>query len=344
LVVTLRTDSKGSALAGRRLKLTLAVNDYDHTRDLVNGDAGVEGIDLTCLRLPVEEIFWRFTHYREWEVSELSLAKYCWLRGHGDESLTAIPVFTSRAFRHSAIFVAADGPVDNPAALHGGRIGIPEWTQTATVYMRGILADEFGIGLADVEWIQAGTNQPGRKEGVPVEVPPGVRIRSVSDRTLNEMLLDGELDAVIAAHAPTDFLRRTGRIAQLFSDTRAVERAYFEKTGVFPIMHVIAIQTHVYRENRWIAMNLYKAFEQAKAQSLARVFDINAPRLPIPWAPVTASETWELFGGDPWPYGIEGNRCTLETFLRYAQEQGLSKAPLTADALFAPEVATAYVV
>src|SRR5206468_3958300 len=141
-----------------RVQLTLAVNDYDHTRDIASGAVAVGGVALTVLNLPVEEIFWRFAHYREWDVTELSLAKYCWMRGRGDDSIVAIPAFTSRAFRHSAIFVAADGPVDDPQRLRGGRIGIPEWTQTATVYGRGILDDEYGIGLSDVEWVQAGTN------------------------------------------------------------------------------------------------------------------------------------------------------------------------------------------
>src|SRR3954454_6866435 len=199
----------------RRVPITLAVNAYDHVRDLT-----VEGVQLTVVHHPVEEIFFRFTHHREWEVSELSLAKYSSLRAAGDESLMAIPVFTSRAFRHSAIFVREDGPVGDPRALR--RVGVPEWTQTATVYARGLLEHEFGVGLRDVEWVQAGTNEPGRTEGVSIELPEGVSVTPVPDRTLNDMLVEGELDAVIAAHPPTDF---GGRIVRLFPNYREVEEA-----------------------------------------------------------------------------------------------------------------------
>src|SRR4051794_31806955 len=180
------------------IPITLAVNDYDHVRDLA-----VEGVQLTVVHHPVEEIFFRFTHYREWEVSELSLAKYSSLRAAGDESLIAIPVFTSRAFRHSAIFVRLGGPVGEPGALR--RIGVPEWTQTATVYARGLLEHEFGVRLADVDWVQAGTNEPGRVEGVKVELPEGVTVTPMPERTLNDMLVAGDLDAIIAAHPPRDF-------------------------------------------------------------------------------------------------------------------------------------------
>src|SRR3954454_9874820 len=241
--------------------LTLAVNAYAHVRDLA-----VEGVDLTVVNHPVEEIFFRFTHYREWEVSELSLAKYSSLRAAGDESLIAIPVFTSRASRHSAIFVREDGPIGEPGALR--RIGVPEWTQTATVYARGLLEHEFGVRLRDVEWVQAGTNEPGRTEGVSIELPEGVSVTPVPDRTLNDMLVEGELDAVIAAHPPTDF---GGRIVRLFPNYREVEEASYRETGVFPIMHVVTLRADAYRAHPWLAMNLLTAFEEAKRRSQKRV-------------------------------------------------------------------------
>ena len=206
-----------------RVPIALAVNDYDHVRDLASGAVAVEGVELTCVHHPVEEIFFRFTHHREWEASELSLAKYSSLRAAGDESLIAIPAFTSRSFRHSAIFVRADGPVDDPGALRGGRIGVPEWTQTATVYARGLLAHELGVALTEVDWVQAGTNEPGRSEGVKVTLPAGVTVRAEPERTLNDMLLAGELDAVIAAHPPAGFEDGGGRVVRLFGDYRAVE-------------------------------------------------------------------------------------------------------------------------
>jgi 4,5-dihydroxyphthalate decarboxylase len=322
--------------------LTLAVNEYDHVRDLCNGTVPVEGVALNCLNFPVEEIFFRFARYREWDVSELSLAKYCSLRASGDDSLVAIPVFTSRAFRHSAIFVRADGLVDDPTELAGGRIGVPEWTQTATVYARGLLAHDYGVTVEDVTWVQAGTNEPGRVEGIQVDLPDSITVVPMPDRTLNDMLLAGELDAVIAAHPPAGFTSGGGEIVRLFSDYRAVERDSYERTGVFPIMHVVALRADVHERYPWIAMNLYSAFERAKARSLARVTDVNAPFMPVPWGPAHVGGVRETFGEDFWPYGIAANRATLETFLRYAHEQGVCARPLTPDELFVEQVQHAF--
>jgi 4,5-dihydroxyphthalate decarboxylase len=324
--------------------LTLAVHDYDHVRDLASGAVGVEGVALTCLHHPVEEIFFRFPRFREWDVSELSLAKYASLRAAGDRSLIAIPVFTSRAFRHSAIFVREDGPRDEPQALRGARIGVPEWTQTATVYARGVLAHEYGVAVEDVRWVQAGTNETGRVEGIAVTLPPGVSVESRPHDTLNDLLLAGELDALIAAHPPAGFVHGGGErgIVRLFSDHRAVEEDYHRRTGVFPIMHVVVLRSDVHERHPWLAMNLLSAFEEAKRRSVERALDVNAPRFPVPWAPANAERAAALMGPDFWPYGLERNRPTLETFLRYALEQGVCAAPLGAEELFAPQTLEAF--
>jgi 4,5-dihydroxyphthalate decarboxylase len=321
-----------------QVPIVLAVNDYDQVRDLASGVVPVEGVELTCVHHSVEEIFFRFTHHREWEVSELSLAKYCSLRAAGDESLVAIPAFTSRAFRHSAIFVREDGPVGDPAALRGSRIGVPEWTQTATVYARGLLEHEYGVALTDVEWVQAGTNEPGRTEGVSVQLPPGVSVTPEPERTLNDMLLEGAIDAVIAAHPPVEFEARSGRVVRLFPDYRAVEEESYRRTGVFPIMHLVALRADVHAAHPWLAMNLLSAFEEAKRRSVERALDANAPRFPVPWGPANAQRAEELFGRDPWPYGIEPNRVTLDWFLARAAEQGVCARRLAPEELFAPEV------
>ncbi len=218
--------------ARSNLRLTLALSDSDHVRDLVTGAVGVEGIDLTCLTYEVEEIFFRFTRYREWDVGELSMGKFSALRAAGDTSIVGIPVFTSRAFRHSALYVRADGPRDDPRALAGGRIGIPEWTVTATVYGRDLLAKEYDVALTDVEWVQGGTNEPGRIETLPVCVPDGVRVRPEPHSALND-LLAGEIDAILAPHPPAAFEDGSRRLVRLFRDPVAVERAYLERTGIF---------------------------------------------------------------------------------------------------------------
>jgi 4,5-dihydroxyphthalate decarboxylase len=292
----------------------------------------------------VEEIFFRFPRYREWDASELSMAKYCSLRAAGDESIVAVPVFISRAFRHSAIFVRHDGPVDRPEALSGGRIGIPEWTQTATVYGRAILQHEFGIGLRDVTWIQAGTNEPGRTEGVAVSVPDGIKIVARPDDTLNDLLIAGEVDAIIAAHPPTDFLRQTGEIVRLFSNYRELEEDWYRRTGVFPIMHVLALRADFYERHRWVAMNLFTAFEAAKRRSLDRMLDFGAPRIPVPWAAANNERGRAIVGDDPWPYGIGPNRTTLNAFLDWAVEQGVCARRLAVEDLFVPEVQDRFVI
>jgi 4,5-dihydroxyphthalate decarboxylase len=320
------------------LRLTLAINDYDHVRDLVTGRVRAEGIDLTCLTLSVEEIFYRFTAFREWDVSELSLAKYTSLVASGDRSLTAIPVFPSRVFRHAAFYVRADGPVREPADLAGRRVGVPEWIQTAGVYARGVLEHQYGVALADVGWLQGGVNQPGREELVAPKLPPGVSIEAVTDRTLQDMLIDGDLDAVISARPPQRFLDGDGRIRRLFDDARAVEEAHYRETGIFPIMHTVALRSEVVERDPWVAGNLLTAFTEAKDRSLARLRDVNASRFPVPWSHDLGRQASALLGPDSWPYGIEPNGPTLEAFLRFAHEQGVAERALAPEDLFPPSV------
>ena len=326
------------------IRLTLAINDSDQVRDLVTGRIPVDGLRLTCLLLPVEEIFFRFTKFREWDVSEMSLGKYCSLRGRGDDSLVGIPVFPSRSFRHSGIFIRKDGPVDDPGALRGKRIGIPEWTVTATVYQRALLDHEYGVDPGSVDWVQGGINEPGRVETLPVGIPAGVRIRPERDRSLNQMLLDGDLDAVCVPHPPAGFADRSGRIVQLFSDSPAIEQRYFERTGIFPIMHLAVLRADVHERYPWAAASLLKAFTLAKDNSLARLADATAPHFPLPWGPERARAAEATFGPDLWPYGIARNRTTLDAFLQYAREQGLTRRRLEVDDLFPPSVRETYVI
>lgn len=324
-----------------RQPLTVALSGYDHTRDLASGDVTVEGIELNVLTLPVEEIFYRFLHHREWEVSELSLAKYVSLRAAGDTSVTAIPVFPSRLCRHSSMFVAADGPA-GPGDLRGARIGIPEWAQTASVYTRSLLVHEWGIPLHEVRWFQAGVNQPGRREKVAIRLPPGVSLTSVPERSLDEMLHAGDLDAVFSAHPPESFERGDPGVVRLFPDYEPVEREYVERTGIFPIMHVIVIRSDVLERNPWIAGNLLSAFTRAKDRSLGRLAEMTASRAPVPWLSTRLADAQRILGQDPWPYGVDANRTTLEAFTTFAAEQGVAERKLAAEDLFAPQVLAQY--
>jgi 4,5-dihydroxyphthalate decarboxylase len=326
------------------LSLTLAIEDYDHVRDLVSGEIKPKGIDLTCLILQVEETFFRFANAYEWEVSELSFAKFCSLRSQENSPVVGIPVFISRMFRHSAFYIRTDGKIKTSADLKGGRIGVPEWTQTATVYARGWLHHEGGAKLNEVEWVQGGVNQPGRLEMGKTKVPEGVTIVPVSDRSLTDMLLAGELDAVISARPPDVYLSGDGRLQRLMPNHREVEREYFQRTGVYPIMHTVAIKREVYERNPWIAVNLMTAFERAKEKMVERMSDINVSRIPLPWMPDTFEQTKAEFFPDTdyWPYGIEGSRKTLETFLTYCDEQGVTHKKMTPEDLFVPETAKSF--
>jgi 4,5-dihydroxyphthalate decarboxylase len=311
------------------IPLTLACNPYDHVRDVLSGEVRATGIDLIPLELEIEEIFYRFTRFREWQASEMSFGKVVSLLSEERPDIVAIPVFVSRVFRHSALYVPPGSPIARPKDLEGRRVGIPEWAQTAGIFVRGMLREEYGVDLARIHWVQAGVRQPGRVEKVELKLPPGVSIERRADRTLVGMLEKGEIDAVMSA--------REVPAPRLFKDYRAAEAGYWKKTRIFPIMHVVVLRRDVYEANRWIAMNLYKAFEEAKRRSLARVQEFGLSHLPLPWVPDHARQWREIAGEDFWPYGIEPNRPTLEAFFRYAFEQGVAKKHLRMEDVFAPE-------
>jgi 4,5-dihydroxyphthalate decarboxylase len=314
------------------IRLTLACGDYDHVRDLADGRVGAEGLDVTVLRLPPEEIFARFSARGEWEASEFSFALYTSLVGHGGEDVpVAIPAFPSRVFRHGAFFTRADGPT-RLEDLAGARIGIPEWAQTAGVWARGILAEHHGIDLAAVRWRQGGVNAPGRKEKAALELPSGIVVETERERSLDQLLRDGDLDAVISARPPAGAL--TGELRTVLADPRSAERQYWERSGVFPIMHVVVLRPDFHRANPWAATSLYEGLDAARARSVARMLDATASHAPLPWISDLARDAAAAFGGDLWPYGIEPNRVTIEAFARYAHEQGLTPRCLTAEELF----------
>jgi 4,5-dihydroxyphthalate decarboxylase len=303
-----------------KLALSLAISPYDHARDL-----RPQGIELTVLELPIEEIFYRFTRFREWHASEMSFGKVVSLMSQPAPDIVVLPVFPSRVFRHSAIYSKLKAPKD----LEGKRVGIPEWAQTAGIYARGVLQHEYGVDLRRIEWIQAGVRQPGRAEKVELKLPQGVRITPQPDKTLADMLARGELDAVISARDPGG--------PRLFENYLEIEEAYFRKTRIYPIMHVVVLRRDVYERDRWVAMNLLKAFEEAKRQSQNRITEIGLSHVPMPWLAEYARRWREAAGEDFWPYGIEQNRPTLEAFLQYAYEQGVATRRLKPEELFAPE-------
>lgn len=320
-----------------RLSLTLATADYDHVADLANGRVKPEGIELTCLAEQIEDIFFRMINFREFDLSEMSMGKYCALTALDDRRFVGIPVFPSRIHRHSSIYVRSDAGIAAPADLAGRRVGLPEWAQTAAVYSRGALRHQYGLDLASIRWVQSGVNQPGRAEKVSLSLPPGIGIERVTDRSLDAMLLAGDLDAILSAHPPESFEHGDPRIRRLFPNFIEVETAYYKDTGIFPIMHVVVMRREIAEAHSWAPLNLFRAFEEAKNRSVARMLEITAPRVPIPWCFERTAEAQRLFGPDHWPYGIEANRRTLDAFLGFAHEQGVCSRRLQPEDLFPPQ-------
>ncbi|HEX4133462.1 MAG TPA: hypothetical protein VHY84_02475 [Bryobacteraceae bacterium] len=331
-----------------RLPLTLACWNYDRTRALQEGRVPVDGVDLTYLNLPVEETFFRMLRHREFDVAELSLSSYTLSLFRDDRPFIAIPIFPSRYFRHSCIYVNADSGIREPKDLIGKRIGNPEYQMTAPVWIRGILSDEYGVPVTSVTYLNGGEEQPGRTEKIPLSLPPEIRLETIpSDKTLSRMIETGEIDALYTARAPSTFFNGSGgngsnKVRRLFDDYRTVERDYYRKTKIFPPMHIIAIRRDVYERNRWIAQSLCKAFIAAQAEVYSELRETGALMHMLPWLTSHVEETENLMGRDFWPYGYEPNIPALRTFLRYHYEQGLSKRLLTPKEIFAPESLEAF--
>jgi len=304
--------------------LTIATTDYDHFRDFRLGLVRAEGVDANWLTLGHHEIFSRFTFNREWDVSELSFAKFMAQVTRKDSDIIGLPVYASRLSRFASFYVNRKAGIKTAKDLRGKRIGVPEWAHTAAVYMRGWLMHEEGVPLSDVNWVQAGTNEAGRIEKVELSLPDGVRLTRMHEKTLSGMIASGELDCVIIARPPNSFREKHPDVVRLFPDYESLEQQYYEQTRVYPIMHIIAVRKAVLDAKPWVARNLYNAFEESKRRSLERILDPAVSRYPVPWLNSYALRMQQTFGGDLFPYGIEANRLTLELFLRYAHEQGIA--------------------
>jgi 4,5-dihydroxyphthalate decarboxylase len=329
-----------------RVPLTLACGDYDRTAALARGDIRPEGVDLTYLTLPVEETFFRMTRHREFDAAEMSLSSYLiGLEGGGAAGapFVAIPAFVSRAFRHNGIYVSPDSGISAPADLAGRLVGVAEYQLTANVWIRGILAERYGVPVAAVRYRTGGLHEPGRVAKVAHDRPPGVDIEPIpAGRTLADMLASGEIDALYTPRVPRTFGH--DGVRRLFADPRAEEERYFAATGIFPIMHVVVLRRDVYERRPWLAQSLYKAFSQARADADARLAETAASRAMLPWAYADAARTAEVMGPRFWTYGLAGNEETLRTFVRYAREQGLIKTEPSPAELFAPETRESYVI
>jgi len=323
-----------------KVKLSIATTDYDHFRDFRTGAVQAEGIDHVWSMLGHHEIFARFTFNREWDVAELSFAKFMAQVTRENSDIVGLPVICSRLFRFSSFYVNKNSGIKTPADLKGKRVGSPEWAHTAAVYMRGWLGDAHGVKLPDIHWVQAGANEAGRVEKVELNLPKGVAIERIADKSLSELLARGELDCAIIARPPDCFRNNHPDIVRLFPDYWAMEEDYYAKTKVWPIMHIIAVQRRVLDANPWIARNLYNAFLESKRRAVERLSDPAVSRYPLAWLPSYARKMRDMFDGDPFPFGIEENRPTWEQMARYSFEQGIAHRLAKPEEIFAKGVMT----
>ncbi|MCC6472145.1 MAG: ABC transporter substrate-binding protein [Burkholderiales bacterium] len=319
-----------------RLAITIASWNYDRVQAIIDGRVQVEGCEVNYLALRPEETFHRAYINREFEVSEIGFSNHIIATSRGEADYVALPVFLSRLFRHSAIYIRTDRDIRGPEDLAGRKVGVPEYQMTAALWVRGMLQDLYGVKPQGIQWRQGGLESPGRKDKMAMNLPPDFPLESIGpNETLSALLARGALDALVTAAAPSCY--RDGRtpIARLFEDYESAEREYFRRTGLFPIMHALAIRRDVHERHPWLASSLVKAFAEAKDLATRDLEEVVALKTTLPWVGAQARATRELMGEDFWPYGLEPNRKVLEAMTRYSHEQGLSVRKVAIEELFA---------
>ena len=319
-----------------KLNLSIAVRDYDRVRPLMDGTVQIDGVDPVFLALEPEEIFFRAFRHADFDICELSMSSFTVKTANGDCPYVGVPVFPSRSFRHNSIYVRTDRGIARPEDLKGRRIGVPEYQVTANVWTRALLEDEYGVRPSDVTWVRGGYEQAGRIEKIALDLPPDVRIEDAPDgATISALLADGAIDAVIGPRAPSGFGRHP-HIGWLFPDPAAAAAAWFGKTRIFPIMHILGIRRTLAEQHPWLPAAAMKAFEQAKARAVARLGDLAALKVTLPFLDDHLLATRRLMGEDFWSYGLAANRHALGIFLRRHHAEGLSLRALAPEELFHP--------
>jgi 4,5-dihydroxyphthalate decarboxylase len=319
-----------------KLKLSIAVGDYDRMRPLVDGAVQIDGVDPQYMLLEPEEIFFRAFRHADFDICELSLSSYCVKTAAGASLYTAVPIFPSRAFRHTSIYIRTDR-IKAPADLRGKRVGVPEYQLTANVWVRMILEEDYGIRPSDVSWVRGGYEHTGRIEKIALDLPSDVRLESVGEHeTISTLLADGKLDAVIGPRAPACFTRGHPNIGYLFPDPQKAATEWYQRTKLFPIMHTLGIRRTLAESHAWLPAAIVKAFESSKAIALAKLGDTSATKVTLPFVEEQLRAARALMGEDYWPYGLVPNRHVLQRFLQRHHAEGLSPRLLQPEELFHP--------
>jgi 4,5-dihydroxyphthalate decarboxylase len=320
-------------------KLTLACWDYDRTRPLIDGRVRPEGIDLDIQILRPRQAFQRMLDNKEFQVSELSLASYTTLVARRNCPFVAVPVALSKIFRHSCIYVRTDAGINTPQDLRGRRVGTSQWSSTGLCFMRGFLQHDYRIRAEDMHWFMGGLSTFVEPPLIPLNLPQAIRLDFLKGgQTLEKMFEAGELDALLSLYIPKLFLDGSPRIARLFPNFKEVERDYYQRTKILPIMHTVVVREDVHRAHPWVAGSMYKAFCAAKAIAVDGLYDTDALRVALPWLIDHVEEAWRVFGKDFWAYGLEPNRPTWEAIARFVHEQGLAPRIVTPEEMFPVKV------
>jgi 4,5-dihydroxyphthalate decarboxylase len=318
------------------LPLTVGCGNSDRARPIKEGIVPIEGCSVNYITLEPEEVFFRAFKSEEFDVTELSFSSYVLSTSKGECPYIAIPAFVSRMFRHSGIYIRTDRGINAPADLRGKTIGVPEYQMTAIVWMRGMLKEEYGVDPKDIHWVSGGQEEPGRGERTPLTLTNGVDLKPIPEgKTLSRMLAAGEIDGIMSARLPSAFASRAPNVGRLFPDYKEKEKAYFKKTGHFPIMHLIAVRKSLAEANPWLCTSVYKAFLKAKEIAMHEVRQAHVPMAALPWMEAEALETIALMGEDYWPYGVKENLKDIEAMARYSYDQGLAVRKMKPEELFA---------
>jgi len=314
-----------------KLRLTFACGPYDRTQSLRDGTLAPEGIDLVYLPLQPAEIFWRMLQYQEFDASEMSLSNYTSMVSRGDAPFIAIPAFPSRVFRHGYFFINTGSGIRHPGDLKGKRGGVPEYSMTAAVYMRGLLEHEYGVKPSDVTWVQ------GRADRLGYKLPENIRLTMApAGVELGDLLERGEIDFLMTANNPLSFRRGAPNVKRLFPNYVQDEKDYFRRTRIYPIMHTVVIRRAIYERDPWVALSLYKALCAAKDRCYHILAEAGSPKVSSAWLQPLLEEERAIIGPDWFPYGIGQNRESIEALLQYANEHGLTARRVRLEELFAP--------
>lgn len=322
--------------ASEPFRPTIAVVDYDRTRPLLDGRVPVRGCEpLWQWKMPIEDMFAKALGEAAFDVAELSFSNYLTRVSRGDSAYLGLPIFPSRSFRHGAWFVRAAGDVRSPEDLKGRRVGVREYSMTAAVTARGILEDEHGIAASDVCWIVGDVDAPERASiPLPVLTRP-IQVEVAPEGTcLDEMLLDGRIDALLAYKPPRSFALGDPRIVRLYHDHVASERAFARRTGIFPVMHLMGVRRDVVAAAPWLPDALLDAFIEARDLAISDLASVQVLKVSLPWPAAAYSEARELLGDEYWPYGVDKNTSAVEALLRWHHAQGLSSRLLKLDEVF----------